>query len=46
MAREKVGNLLLNLCSNLQNNSCNNISKGVMGCYMFILVGAMKQMGT
>ncbi len=46
VAKEKVGDLLLNMCSSLQNNSYYNISKCIVGCYMLILVGALKQMGT
>jgi len=46
VAREKVGNLLLNMCSIFQNNSYNNIPKCIVGCHMLILVGASKQMGT
>jgi hypothetical protein len=37
VAKEKVGNLPLNMCSTLQNNSCNNIPKCVMGYCIFIL---------
>ncbi len=46
VAREKVGDLFLNMCSTIQNNSYDNIPKCIMGCYTFTLVGASKQMGT
>jgi hypothetical protein len=46
VAREKVGDLLLNMCSTLQNNNSNNIPKCIMGYYTFIPTGALKQMGT
>ncbi len=46
MAREKEGDLPLNMCSILQNNSYNNIMKCVVGCCMFIIAWALKQMGT
>ncbi len=46
VAKEKVGDLPLNMCSTFQNNSCNNIQKCVVDCYMFILAWAPKQMGT
>ncbi len=44
VAREKVGDLPLNMCSIFQNNSCNNISKCIMNYYMFTLARALKQM--
>jgi hypothetical protein len=46
VAREKVGDLLLNMCSTLQTNSYDNIPKCIMGYYTFIHVRAPKQMGT
>ncbi len=45
VAKEEVGNLLLNMYFVIQNNNCNNISKCVMGCCMFIITKALKQMG-
>jgi enoyl reductase-like protein len=33
--REKVGDLLLNMCSTFQSNSYENILKCIMGCCMF-----------
>jgi hypothetical protein len=44
--REKVGYLPLNMCSTLQNNNCDNISKCIVGYCTFILEKAPKQMGT
>jgi len=38
-AKEKVGDLPLNMCSILQNNNCNSILKCVMGYYTFTLQG-------
>jgi hypothetical protein len=46
VAREKVGDLPLNMCSTFQNNSCDSIPKHIVGCYTFTLAGAPKQMGT
>jgi len=46
VVKEKVGNLLLNMCFALQKNSCNSIPKCVMGCYMLTSTWALKQMGT
>jgi hypothetical protein len=46
VAREKVEDLFLNMCSTFQSNSCNNIPKCIMCCCMFTPVGAPKQMGT
>ncbi len=46
VAREKVKDLLLNMCFALQNNSCNNIVKCVVGCCTFIPIGASKQTST
>jgi len=45
VAKETVKDLL-NMFSTLQNNSCNNISKCILGYYMFTLTMAPKQMGT
>jgi hypothetical protein len=45
VVRDKVGDLLLNMCSTFQNNSCDNIPKCIMGYYTFIPTGALKQMG-
>jgi hypothetical protein len=42
VAREKVGDLLLNMHSTLQNNSCNNISKCTVGCYTLALIRALR----
>jgi hypothetical protein len=42
MAREKVEDLPLNMCSTFQNNSCDSISKCIMGYCMLIHVGASK----
>jgi hypothetical protein len=44
VAKENVGNLLLNMCSTYQNNSCDNILKCIMGCCMLTLTRASKQM--
>jgi hypothetical protein len=41
-----VGDLPLNMCSILQSNSYNNISKCIMGYYMLIPSAVPKQMGT
>jgi len=46
VVREKVGDLFFNMSSILQNNSCNNILKYIVGYYTFILVGTLKQMST
>ncbi len=46
VAKEKVGDLLLNTCFTLQNNSCNNIPKCVVGYCMLTPIGASKQMCT
>jgi hypothetical protein len=46
VTKEKVGDLPLNMCSILQINSCNNIPKCIMGCYMFIPKSASEQMTT
>jgi hypothetical protein len=45
VAKEKGGNLPLNMCSAFQNNSCNNIPKCVVGYYTFIPIKALKQIG-
>ncbi len=39
---KKVGDFPLNMCSTLQNNSCNNILKCVVGCYLLIIAWALK----
>jgi hypothetical protein len=46
VARQKVGDLLLNMCSTFQNNSCNRILKCVVGYYMLTPIRALKQMDT
>jgi anaerobic glycerol-3-phosphate dehydrogenase len=46
VAKKKVGNLLFNMCSTLQNNNFDNVFKCNIGCYTFTPVGASKQMGT
>jgi hypothetical protein len=46
VAKEKVGNFLLNMCSTFQSNNCNNISKCVVSCYILTSTRAPKQMGT
>ncbi len=46
VVKEKVEDFLLNMCFTFQNNSCDNISEGVVGCYTFIPTWALKQMGT
>jgi hypothetical protein len=46
VARQKVRNFPLNMCSIFQNNNYNSISKCIVSCYMFILARALKQMGT
>jgi uncharacterized protein (UPF0297 family) len=46
VVKEKVGNLLVNMCSTLQSNSYNNIPKRIVGYYMFIPTRAPKKMGT
>jgi len=37
VAKEKVGNPLLNMCSTFQSNNYDNILKCIVGCCMFIL---------
>jgi hypothetical protein len=44
--REKVDDLLLNMCSTFQNNNYDSILKCIVGYYMFTLERAPKQMGT
>jgi hypothetical protein len=39
VAKEKVEDLPLNMCSTFQSNSCENISKFVAGCCTFIPIG-------
>ncbi len=46
VANEKVGDLLLNMCSIFRSNSYDNISKYIVGYYMLISTRALKQMGT
>ncbi len=46
VVREKVGDLLLNMCSIPPSNSYKSILKCIMGYYMFIPTKAPKQMGT
>jgi hypothetical protein len=41
--KEKVGDLL-NMCSIIQSNSCNNILKCIMGYHTFTFIRAPKQM--
>jgi len=43
--REKVEELILNMCYTLQNNSCDNIAKCIKGYYMVTPTWALKQMG-
>jgi len=45
VAREKVKNLPLNMCSILQINSYDNIPNCIVSYCMFIPIGAPKQMG-
>jgi len=45
VAREKVGNLLPNMCSTFQSNSCDSILKCMVGDYMFTFTKAPKKMG-
>jgi hypothetical protein len=45
VATKKVGDLPLNMCSTLQSNSCNSISKCVVGYYTLTFIKALKQMG-
>ncbi len=37
VVKEKMGDLPINMCSNFQNNSCDNIPKCIMGCCTFTL---------
>ncbi len=46
VSKEKVGDLPLNMCSTFQNNSCNNISKCIMGYCTLTPIATLKQMGT
>jgi hypothetical protein len=46
VVKEKVGDLLLNMCSTFQNYNCDNVSKCIVRCYTFTLARAFKQMGT
>ncbi len=45
VVNEKVGDLLLNMCSTFWCNSYDNISKCIVNYYMFISIRALKQMG-
>ncbi len=45
VVKEKVGYLFLNMCSILQSNSCDNISKCVVNYYTLTLEKTLKQMG-
>jgi hypothetical protein len=42
VAREKVGDLFMNMCSILQSNSYNNILKCIMGYCLLTPIGAPK----
>jgi hypothetical protein len=44
--KENVGNLPLDMCSTLQNNSCDSVSNCIMSYYTITPIGALKQMGT
>jgi len=46
VAKEKVGDLPLNMCAILQSNNCDNISKCIMGYCTFIYKRHPTQMGT
>jgi len=46
VVKEKMKDLLLNMCSTFQNNSCDNILKCIMSYYTFIPEGVSKQMST
>lgn len=46
VAKDKARDLLLNICSILQSNSYNDITKCVVDYCMFIPIRASKQMGT
>jgi hypothetical protein len=46
VAKEKVGDLPLDMCSTLQNNSYDNIPKCIVGYYTLTPTRAPKQMGT
>jgi hypothetical protein len=46
VAKEKVKDLPLNMCSVLQNNNYDSILKCVVDCCIFTPIGALKQMGT
>jgi hypothetical protein len=44
---EKVGNLCLTyVCSIFQNNNCDNVLEGIIGCNALIPTQALKQMNT
>jgi hypothetical protein len=46
VVKEKVGDLPLNMCSTLQNNSYDSISNCIMSYYTIIPIRASKQMST
>jgi hypothetical protein len=46
VAKEKVGDLLVNMCSTLQSNSYDSTPKRIVGYFMFIPTKAPKKMGT
>jgi hypothetical protein len=46
VARKKVGDFLLNMCSTFQKIICDNIPKCIVGCCMFTSARAKKQMAT
>jgi hypothetical protein len=46
LVKENVGDLPLNMCFTLQNNTYNSIPKCIMGCCTFTLARAPKKMGT
>lgn len=43
---EKVENIFSYMCCIFQNNSCDGIPKSIMGCNVFTLARALKQMNT
>jgi hypothetical protein len=46
VAKEKVWNLPLKMCSIIQNNSYDSILKCIVGCCTFNPIRALKKMGT
>jgi hypothetical protein len=46
VAKEKMEDLFLNMCSTFQSNNYDNILKCVVGCCTLIPIGGPKQMGT